>query len=67
LPRVRGDDVFIGMGAMVLKGVAIGPGAVVGAGSVVTSDVEAGAIVAGCPARVIGSTRMSSVSAEATR
>ncbi len=44
---------WIGAGATVLPGVHIGAGAVVGAGSVVTSDVPAGAIVAGNPARFI--------------
>ncbi len=49
-----GDDVFIGMNALILKGVSIGAGAVVGAGSVVRRDVPAGAIVAGNPAVVLG-------------
>jgi acetyltransferase-like isoleucine patch superfamily enzyme len=48
------DDVFIGTRALVLKGVRIGCGAVVGAGSVVTRDVDAGDIVAGNPARKVG-------------
>lgn len=48
------DDVFIGMNALILKGVTIGEGAVVGAGSVVRSDVPPRAIVAGNPAVVIG-------------
>ena len=54
-PVMIASDVFIGMNAMVLKGVTIGAGAVIGAGSVVASDVPAGLIVAGNPARVIGS------------
>ena len=43
----------IGSGAVILAGVTIGPGALVGAGAVVTRDVEAGAVVAGCPARFL--------------
>lgn len=49
-----GDDVFIGMNCLILKGVRIGEGSVIGAGSVVTRDVDAGAIVAGNPAVVVG-------------
>lgn len=49
------DDAFIGARAMILKGVTIGWGAVVGAGAVVTKDVEACQIAAGNPARIIGS------------
>jgi UDP-2-acetamido-3-amino-2,3-dideoxy-glucuronate N-acetyltransferase len=43
----------IGSNATILCGVTIGRGAIVGAGSVVTSDVPDGAIVAGNPARVL--------------
>lgn len=50
-----GDDVWIGQGAMILKGVKIGRGAVVAAHAVVTKDVAAGAIVAGNPAKPVGS------------
>lgn len=53
-PVLIEDDVFIGMGAMILKGTHIGAGAVVGAGSVVTGTVPSGCIVAGAPARVVG-------------
>jgi acetyltransferase-like isoleucine patch superfamily enzyme len=49
------DDVWIGFGAIVLSGVTVGRGAVVAAGSVVTRDVPPYAIVAGSPARVVGS------------
>jgi acetyltransferase-like isoleucine patch superfamily enzyme len=54
---VIGDRVWIGYRAMVLPGVTIGNGAVVAAGAVVTKDVEAGAIVAGNPAKKIGERR----------
>lgn len=53
-PVVIEDDVLIGCMSIVLKGVKIGKGAVVGAGSVVTRDIPAYAIVAGNPAVVIG-------------
>jgi acetyltransferase-like isoleucine patch superfamily enzyme len=46
------DDVWIGIGAIILKGVHIGAGARVHAGAVVTRDVPAGAVVAGNPGRV---------------
>jgi len=52
-PITIGDDVFIGMNSLILKGVAIGDGSVVGAGSVITQDVPAHTIVAGNPASVI--------------
>jgi acetyltransferase-like isoleucine patch superfamily enzyme len=48
-----GNNVFVGAGTVVCKGVTIGDGAIIGAGAVVTSDVEAGAKVAGVPARRI--------------
>jgi acetyltransferase-like isoleucine patch superfamily enzyme len=40
---------------MILKGVNIGPRAIIGAGAIVTKDVNPGDVVAGNPARVIGS------------
>lgn len=48
------DDVWIGNRVIVLDGVHIGRGAVVGAGAVVTKNVEPFAIVVGNPARVVG-------------
>lgn len=47
------DDVWIGARAIVLKGVRIGMGAIVGAGSIVTKDVPPMTIVGGNPATVI--------------
>jgi len=52
-PITIGSNVWIGTGAIVLPGVSIGDHAVVGAGSVVTRDVPAGAVVVGVPARII--------------
>jgi len=52
LPRTHvGNDVWIGYSAVVLPGMRVGDGAVVGAGAVVTQDVEPYSIVAGVPAR----------------
>jgi len=47
------EDVFVGARSMILKGVTIGQGSIVGAGSVVTSSIPAGVIAAGNPAKVI--------------
>jgi maltose O-acetyltransferase len=47
-----GRNVWIGGGAIILPGVTIGDDALIGAGSVVTRDVPAGAVAVGNPARV---------------
>lgn len=52
-PVIIEDDVMLGANAVVIEGCRVGEGAVVAAGAVVTEDVPAGAVVAGCPARVI--------------
>lgn len=52
-PIIIKDDVWIGMNVIILKGVTIGEGAIVGAGSVVTKDVPAWTVVAGNPAKVV--------------
>lgn len=47
------DNVFIGCNSTILKGVRIGPNAIIGAGSVVTKDVPKNSVVVGNPAKVI--------------
>jgi acetyltransferase-like isoleucine patch superfamily enzyme len=54
-PVTLHDDVWLGAHVVVLPGVTIGKGAIAGAGAVVTRDVPPMAIVAGAPARQIGS------------
>lgn len=48
------DDVWVGCGAIILKGVRIGRGSIVAAGALVNREVEPYSIVGGVPARVIG-------------
>lgn len=50
---IIGNDVWIGMNAIIMRGIVIGDGAVIAAGSVVTSDVKPYSIVGGMPARHI--------------
>lgn len=52
-PVRLGDNVWVGDGAKVLKGVTVGDNSVIAAGAVVTRDVPANTVVAGSPARVI--------------
>lgn len=55
IPTLVKRRASIGSGATLLCGITIGEGAMVGAGSVVTKDVPAGAVVAGNPARIVKS------------
>ncbi|HBB66162.1 MAG: hypothetical protein A2049_04980 [Elusimicrobia bacterium GWA2_62_23] len=52
-PVKLGDDVWLSANVVVLPGVTIGRGAIIGAGAVVTKDVEPFAIMGGVPARLI--------------
>ena len=52
-PIIIGDNVWIGSRTLIMKGVTIGDGAIIAAGSVVTKDVPANSMVAGIPAKVI--------------
>lgn len=53
LPVQIGNDVWIGTRALILGGVNIGDGAIIGAGAVVTRNVEPYSVVAGIPAKVL--------------
>jgi acetyltransferase-like isoleucine patch superfamily enzyme len=50
---VIGDDAWLGVGVIVLDGARVGAGSVIGAGSVVKSDIPDEAVAVGVPARVI--------------
>jgi acetyltransferase-like isoleucine patch superfamily enzyme len=52
-PVTIGEDVWIGIGAIVLKGVTIGDGAQIAPGAVVTRDVPAAGRVAGNPGQIV--------------
>lgn len=52
-PVVLEDDVHVGVGAVILKGVRVGAGARIGPAAVVTSDVPPGAVVVGNPGRIV--------------
>ncbi|EFC85851.1 acyltransferase [Parafrankia sp. EUN1f] len=54
-PIIVGSNVFIGLGALIMPGVTIGDDVVIGARALVNRDVPAGSVVAGVPARVVGS------------
>lgn len=50
-----GNNVFIGLNTVILKGVTIGDNVIIGANSVVTKDIPANSVIAGSPARIISS------------
>jgi acetyltransferase-like isoleucine patch superfamily enzyme len=53
VPVILEDEVWLGAHVVVLRGVRLGRGAVVGAGSVVTTDIPGRAVAVGVPARVV--------------
>ena len=54
-PIIIEDDVLVGMNCIILKGVTIGARSIIGAGSVVTTDIPSDVIAAGNPCKVIKS------------
>lgn len=50
---IIGNDVWIGANAIIMSGVKVGDGSVIGAGAIVTKDVEPYSVVVGIPAKVI--------------
>ncbi len=52
-PIIIGTNVWLGTHAVILKGVRIGDNSIIGAGSIVTSDIPSNSLAAGVPAKVI--------------
>ena len=52
-PVVIEDNVWLGMGCIILPGVKIGQNSIIGAGAVVTKDVASNVVAAGVPAKII--------------
>lgn len=52
-PVIIGNNVFVGVGSIILKGVTIGNNVIIGAGSVVTHDIPGDSVAAGNPCKVI--------------
>jgi acetyltransferase-like isoleucine patch superfamily enzyme len=65
-PVIIGNDVWVGTGSVILRGVTIGDGAVIAANSVVTKDVPAYTVVGGIPARVLSDRRAGGETREST-
>jgi acetyltransferase-like isoleucine patch superfamily enzyme len=63
-PIRLGNDIWVGEGARILKGVTIGDRSIVAAGAIVVHDVPSDVIVAGCPARIIRQLETSPVDSE---
>jgi acetyltransferase-like isoleucine patch superfamily enzyme len=53
MPIKIGNHVWIGLNAVILKGVTVGDGAIIAAGAVVTRDVPERCLVGGVPAKII--------------
>jgi acetyltransferase-like isoleucine patch superfamily enzyme len=52
-PTMIGNDVWIGMGAIILAGVMVGDGSVIGAGAVISKHVPAYSVIVGNPAEIV--------------
>ena len=66
-PVIIGDKVCIGCRSIILKGVTIGEGAIVAAGSIETRDVAPWSVVGGEPARSVGRVNLSEKTGQTTR
>lgn len=65
-PTSIGDNCYIGPNTVIAKGVRIGGGSIIGANSLVLSDIEAGSKAFGTPCRVVGEARATPVTASAS-